>query len=121
MLLALDRLGVGWRVDEIKVPECPCCESQRVALVIDAAGEPFTEMPARLRRRGVHRWAGPTTRREEAGGVTDPLDKALKAYVASRARLAELLVLGSIAGNHPSPRDGRGGKAYVRVDLDNGE
>ena len=41
VLLALDRLGLGWRV-EVKLPECPCCESQRAALVVDAAGESFT-------------------------------------------------------------------------------
>jgi hypothetical protein len=43
-LLALQRLEAGWRV-EVKVPECPCCESPHVALVIDAAGEPFAHCP----------------------------------------------------------------------------
>ena len=53
--------------------------------------------------------------------MNDPLDGAL-ADVGSRERLAELFDLGSISRQITRVRvHGRGGKAHVRVDLDNGE
>lgn len=40
VLLASQRLGLRCRI-EIKLDECPDCESPRAALVIDSTGEPF--------------------------------------------------------------------------------